>query len=244
MSSVVDRQAVLRTTKVRTALKKDGSWIRCSIEEPEDTQPHPNPQTPTSLQDTPTPSESKGRPGRSYVLSALRKFEPEPRSNTAVKSPVKASIVEIPAFKTPIIRTPAIKAPPVETLTAQTPAIQKPAVKSPEVKTPGVEAPAAALEQRAELQINSGPAAAAQSPVGGTINPQTTSHGKLLCSFCSQPIDGNVKISLNVPQICCHPECFKCGKCRKPLGDLLFSMFHHSGNIYCENCFDTIFHSR
>ncbi len=33
--------------------------------------------------------------------------------------------------------------------------------------------------------------------------------GKTTCSFCKQPIDGNVKISINIPAICCHPDCFK-----------------------------------
>ncbi len=33
--------------------------------------------------------------------------------------------------------------------------------------------------------------------------------GKTTCSFCKLPIDGNVKISINIPAIRCHPDCFK-----------------------------------
>lgn len=33
--------------------------------------------------------------------------------------------------------------------------------------------------------------------------------GKTTCSFCKLPIDGHVKISINIPAICCHPDCFK-----------------------------------
>lgn len=65
--------------------------------------------------------------------------------------------------------------------------------------------------------------------------------GKTMCSFCKLPIDGNVKISINIPAICCHPDCFKCNGCSSPLGDLSSSMYHYAGKILCEKCFDQIF---
>ncbi|XP_043094804.1 zonadhesin [Puntigrus tetrazona] len=65
--------------------------------------------------------------------------------------------------------------------------------------------------------------------------------GKTMCSFCKLPIDGNVKISINIPAICCHPDCFKCNGCSSPLGDLSSSMYHCAGKILCEKCFDQIF---
>ncbi|TRZ02074.1 hypothetical protein DNTS_016492 [Danionella cerebrum] len=68
-----------------------------------------------------------------------------------------------------------------------------------------------------------------------------TVNGKATCSFCKLPFDGNVKLSLNIPEICCHPDCFKCNDCSAPLGDLSSPMFHHSGKVLCEKCFDRIF---
>ncbi|XP_016321047.1 LIM and calponin homology domains-containing protein 1-like [Sinocyclocheilus anshuiensis] len=65
--------------------------------------------------------------------------------------------------------------------------------------------------------------------------------GKTMCSFCKLPIDGNVKISINIPAICCHPDCFKCNGCSSPLDDLSSSMYHYAGEILCEKCFDQIF---
>ncbi|KTG45340.1 hypothetical protein cypCar_00002207, partial [Cyprinus carpio] len=65
--------------------------------------------------------------------------------------------------------------------------------------------------------------------------------GKTMCSFCKLPIDGNVKISINIPAICCHPDCLKCNGCSSPLGDLSSSMYHYAGKILCEKCFDRIF---
>ncbi|XP_026066465.1 zinc finger protein 185 isoform X2 [Carassius auratus] len=64
---------------------------------------------------------------------------------------------------------------------------------------------------------------------------------KTMCSFCKLPIDGNVKISINIPAICCHPDCFKCNGCGHPLGDLSSYMYHYAGKILCEKCFDQIF---
>ncbi|XP_016399462.1 neurofilament heavy polypeptide-like [Sinocyclocheilus rhinocerous] len=33
--------------------------------------------------------------------------------------------------------------------------------------------------------------------------------GKTMCSFCKLPLDENVKISVNIPDICCRRDCFK-----------------------------------
>ncbi|XP_042613317.1 zinc finger protein 185-like [Cyprinus carpio] len=63
---------------------------------------------------------------------------------------------------------------------------------------------------------------------------------KTMCSFCKLPLDENGKISINIPAICCHPDCFKCNGCWSPLGDLSSSLYYYAGKILCEKCFDQI----
>ncbi|KAF4073476.1 hypothetical protein AMELA_G00259100 [Ameiurus melas] len=112
MASDVNRQTVFKTTKVRTSLRNDGSWIRRSTNEQKDPQPCKSPvldnlvpsvvsnPVPTSRSSTPkstttqsptppTPTSPgrRRRRGGSYVLSTLRKFETvESPESTPVKN--------------------------------------------------------------------------------------------------------------------------------------------------------------
>ncbi|KAK7164310.1 hypothetical protein R3I94_002883 [Phoxinus phoxinus] len=65
--------------------------------------------------------------------------------------------------------------------------------------------------------------------------------GKTMCSLCKLPLNGSVKIIINIPDICCHPDCFKCDGCSIPLGDLSLSIYHYAGKVLCESCFDEAF---
>ncbi|XP_039514599.1 neurofilament heavy polypeptide isoform X2 [Pimephales promelas] len=64
---------------------------------------------------------------------------------------------------------------------------------------------------------------------------------KTMCSICKLPLNGSVKIIINIPNICCHPDCFKCNGCNSPLGDLSSSIYHYAGKVLCERCFEQIF---
>nr|XP_055033394.1 zinc finger protein 185 isoform X2 [Misgurnus anguillicaudatus] len=56
------------------------------------------------------------------------------------------------------------------------------------------------------------------------------------CTYCGE-LMGNDKITLEHLNISCHPYCFKCGICSKPMGDLLYNMFLHRGTVHCESCY-------
>ncbi|XP_068446965.1 zinc finger protein 185 [Clinocottus analis] len=70
-------------------------------------------------------------------------------------------------------------------------------------------------------------------------SPSTYSSGLLssTCNFCGEPVGNDAKITIEHLNINCHPNCFKCGVCRKPMGDLLYSMFLHDGKVHCEICY-------
>ncbi|XP_035859474.1 zinc finger protein 185 isoform X10 [Sander lucioperca] len=70
-------------------------------------------------------------------------------------------------------------------------------------------------------------------------SPSFYSSGTLssACTFCGEPVDGDAKITIEHLNINCHPTCFKCGVCSKPMGDLLDSMFLHGGKVHCERCY-------
>ncbi|XP_032384626.1 zinc finger protein 185 isoform X9 [Etheostoma spectabile] len=70
-------------------------------------------------------------------------------------------------------------------------------------------------------------------------SPSFYSSGPLssACTFCGKPVDGDAKITIEHLNINCHPTCFKCGLCSKPMGDLLDSMFLHGGKVHCESCY-------
>ncbi|XP_070818382.1 zinc finger protein 185 [Chaetodon trifascialis] len=61
------------------------------------------------------------------------------------------------------------------------------------------------------------------------------------CTYCGELVGNDAKISIEHLSINCHPACFKCGVCGKPMGDLLDSMFLHGGKVNCESCYSKAF---
>ncbi|XP_056626071.1 zinc finger protein 185 isoform X2 [Triplophysa dalaica] len=59
------------------------------------------------------------------------------------------------------------------------------------------------------------------------------------CTFCGELV-GNDTITIEHLNISCHPSCFKCGICSKPMGDLLYNMFLHRGTVHCESCYSNV----
>ncbi|XP_047658001.1 zinc finger protein 185 isoform X2 [Tachysurus fulvidraco] len=57
------------------------------------------------------------------------------------------------------------------------------------------------------------------------------------CTYCGSLVGNDSKITIDHLNISCHPECFKCGVCSKPMGDFIDSMFLHRGTVLCENCY-------
>ncbi|XP_060903745.1 zinc finger protein 185-like [Labrus mixtus] len=57
------------------------------------------------------------------------------------------------------------------------------------------------------------------------------------CNYCGKLVGNDAKISIEHLNVNCHPACFKCAVCDKPMGDLLFSMFLHEGKVHCESCY-------
>ncbi|XP_019112825.2 zinc finger protein 185 isoform X2 [Larimichthys crocea] len=74
-------------------------------------------------------------------------------------------------------------------------------------------------------------------------SPSTYSSGSLssTCTYCGEPVGNDCRISIEHLNINCHPACFKCGVCSKPMGDLLDSMFLHGGEVNCESCYSKAF---
>ncbi|GAA6105532.1 zinc finger protein 185 isoform X2 [Tachysurus ichikawai] len=57
------------------------------------------------------------------------------------------------------------------------------------------------------------------------------------CTYCGSLVGNDSKITIDHLNISCHPECFKCGVCSKPMGDFIDSMFLHRGTVLCESCY-------
>ncbi|XP_022607762.1 zinc finger protein 185 [Seriola dumerili] len=74
-------------------------------------------------------------------------------------------------------------------------------------------------------------------------SPSTYSSGSLssTCTYCGEQVGNDAKITIEHLNINCHPACFKCGVCSKPMGDLLYSMFLHGGKVHCESCYSKSF---
>ncbi|KAA0709127.1 Zinc finger protein 185 LIM domain protein [Triplophysa tibetana] len=71
-------------------------------------------------------------------------------------------------------------------------------------------------------------------------SPSTYSSSKeKSCTFCGELV-GNDTITIEHLNISCHPSCFKCGICSKPMGDLLYNMFLHRGTVHCESCYSNV----
>ncbi|XP_029578149.1 zinc finger protein 185 isoform X2 [Salmo trutta] len=60
------------------------------------------------------------------------------------------------------------------------------------------------------------------------------------CTYCGEQVGNDAKITIEHLNISCHPACFKCGVCSKPMGDFLFNMFLHKGKVHCESCYDNV----
>ncbi|XP_026135254.1 proteoglycan 4-like isoform X2 [Carassius auratus] len=60
------------------------------------------------------------------------------------------------------------------------------------------------------------------------------------CTYCGEMVGSDAKITIEHLNISCHPSCFKCGICSKPMGDLLYNMFLHRGTVHCESCYSNV----
>ncbi|KAF4085522.1 hypothetical protein AMELA_G00096170 [Ameiurus melas] len=60
------------------------------------------------------------------------------------------------------------------------------------------------------------------------------------CTYCGSLVGNDSKITIDHLNILCHPECFKCGICTKPMGDFIDSMFLHNGMVHCESCYSNV----
>uniref|UniRef100_A0A3B3Y0W3 LIM zinc-binding domain-containing protein n=2 Tax=Poecilia mexicana TaxID=48701 RepID=A0A3B3Y0W3_9TELE len=60
------------------------------------------------------------------------------------------------------------------------------------------------------------------------------------CTYCGKQVGNDAKISIEHLNINCHPDCFKCDVCSRPMGDLLHSMFLHNKKVHCESCYATV----
>ncbi|KAM6977837.1 zinc finger protein 185 [Aplochiton taeniatus] len=60
------------------------------------------------------------------------------------------------------------------------------------------------------------------------------------CTYCGENVGNDAKITIDHLNISCHPSCFKCAVCSKPMGDLLSSMFLHGGKVHCETCYSNV----
>ncbi|XP_060769246.1 zinc finger protein 185 isoform X2 [Neoarius graeffei] len=248
MASDMERKTVFYTTKVRTALRNDSSWIRQSSEEPKDPQPpliyrssSPTPQSPTPQSPTPqspTPQSpvsgqdvSPGwRRGGSYVVSAWRKCD--------INLEGTSGLTQIEPTLKPVEKTPEIVAPKVNAPVVETAAAESPGFETLQSEASGAEMfVACGLEQPVcEGAVRETPEALGSVSSAALLSssPQTHDDVKVLCSFCTKLVESNVKISVNIPPITCHVDCFQCAACAKLLGDLMSSMFHHHGKIYSD----------
>ncbi|XP_042159324.1 proteoglycan 4 isoform X3 [Oncorhynchus tshawytscha] len=60
------------------------------------------------------------------------------------------------------------------------------------------------------------------------------------CTYCGEQVGNDAKITIEHLNISCHPACFKCGVCSKPMGDFLYNMFLHKGKVHCESCYANV----
>ncbi|XP_061581046.1 zinc finger protein 185 [Cololabis saira] len=80
------------------------------------------------------------------------------------------------------------------------------------------------------------------SSVGYSYSPSSYSRApqSSTCTYCGEQVGNDAKISIEHLNINCHPACFKCDLCSKPMGDLLSSMFLHGGKVHCESCYASV----
>ncbi|XP_021479027.2 calphotin isoform X2 [Oncorhynchus mykiss] len=184
-----------------------------------------------------------------------------------VVEPVAAvkPVVEPVAAVKPVVEPVAAVKPVVEPVAAVKPVVEAEAVAEAAVEVVQELSAAIELEEALDVELPAAEVVAddiiapasepTPSPCGGQVpsliqqqedaEPQHqivhdfrhTKDGKAICSYCDKSIDGNVKITINYPQIYSHPDCFKCGLCSKALGDMTTSMFVHGRVIHCDGCF-------
>ncbi|XP_060783465.1 zinc finger protein 185 isoform X2 [Neoarius graeffei] len=70
-------------------------------------------------------------------------------------------------------------------------------------------------------------------------SPSST-EGMTTCTYCGGLVGNDSKITIDHLNISCHPECFKCGICSKPMGDFIDCMFLHRGTVHCESCYSNV----
>ncbi|XP_031800343.1 zinc finger protein 185 isoform X3 [Sarcophilus harrisii] len=61
------------------------------------------------------------------------------------------------------------------------------------------------------------------------------------CTYCCKEIRSGPKITLEHLGICCHEWCFKCGICKKKMGNMLDHVYIHKGIIHCDQCYARLF---
>ncbi|KAI1898960.1 hypothetical protein AGOR_G00077760 [Albula goreensis] len=72
-------------------------------------------------------------------------------------------------------------------------------------------------------------------------SPTSGTRGNMVnCTYCGQVVGSEGRITIEDLNIFCHPGCFKCGVCSRPMGDLLYSMFLHGGVVHCESCYSNV----
>eukprot|EP00063_Salmo_salar_P093789 XP_014068624.1 PREDICTED: proteoglycan 4-like [Salmo salar] len=71
-------------------------------------------------------------------------------------------------------------------------------------------------------------------------SPYTRSTMTSACTYCGEQVGNDAKITIEHLNISCHPACFKCGVCSKPMGDFLYNMFLHKGTVHCESCYANV----
>uniref|UniRef100_A0A8C6KD69 Zinc finger protein 185 with LIM domain n=1 Tax=Nothobranchius furzeri TaxID=105023 RepID=A0A8C6KD69_NOTFU len=85
-----------------------------------------------------------------------------------------------------------------------------------------------------------GPDAVTFTSIGYSFSSPSRVSLSSTCTYCGSQVGNDAKITIEHLNINCHPECFKCEMCRKPIGDLLDSMFIHRGKIHCESCYSIL----
>ncbi|XP_051929743.1 zinc finger protein 185 isoform X25 [Hippocampus zosterae] len=78
----------------------------------------------------------------------------------------------------------------------------------------------------------------------GSLNSWSSSYSSSFsspCTYCGQMVGNDAKITIEHLNINCHPHCFKCSSCWKPMGDLIDNMFLHGGKVHCESCYSAAF---
>ncbi|XP_077387325.1 zinc finger protein 185 isoform X3 [Festucalex cinctus] len=78
----------------------------------------------------------------------------------------------------------------------------------------------------------------------GSFNSWSPSYSSSVsspCTYCGQLVGNDAKITIEHLNINCHPHCFKCASCWKPMGNLIDNMFLRGGKVHCESCYAAAF---